>query len=53
MTVNTLMVSDNKTELSTVLSKDQLERIDIPFMCAGDDQITSVMSVGNMSMIFY
>ena len=47
-----LMVNDIKTELLIVWSKQQLDCVNIPFIHVGEDQITPVMSVRNLSVIF-
>ena len=52
MISNILMVNDNKTELLIVGSKQQLERVNIPFIHVGEDQITPVTSVRNLGVIF-
>ena len=52
MSSNMLMVSDSKTEFLIVGSKQQLERVNIPFIHVGEDQITPVTSVRNLGVIF-
>ena len=52
MISNMLMVNDSKTEFLIVGSKQQLERVNIPFIHVGEDQITPVMSVRNLGVIF-
>ena len=52
MISNMLMVNDNKTEFLIVGSKQQLERVNIPFIHVGEDQITPVTSVRNLGVIF-
>ena len=47
-----VMVNDSKTEFLIVWSKQQLERVNIPFIHVGEDQITPVMSVRNLGVIF-
>ena len=49
---NMLMVNDNKTEFLIVGSKQQFERVNIPFIHVGEDQITPVTSVRNLGVIF-
>ena len=49
---NMLMVNGSKTELLIVGSKQQLERVNIPFIHVGEDQITPVTSVRNLGVIF-
>ena len=46
------MVNDSKTEYLIVGSKQQLERVNIPFIHVGKDQITPVTSVRNLGVIF-
>ena len=46
------MVNDSKTEFLIVWSKQQLERINISFIHVGEDQITPVMSVRNLCVLF-
>ena len=53
MISNMLMVNDSKTEFFIVGSKQQLERVNIPFIHVGEDQITPVTSVRNLGVIFY
>ena len=52
MISNMLMVNDSKTEFLIVGSKQQLERVNIPFIHVGEDQITPVTSVRNLGVIF-
>ena len=52
MISNMLMVNDSKTEFLIVGSKQQLERVNIPFIHVGEDQITHVTSVRNLGVIF-
>ena len=52
MISNMLMVNDSKTEFFIVGSKQQLERVNIPFIHVGEDQITPVTSVRNLGVIF-
>ena len=52
MISNMLMVNDSKTEFLIVGSKQQLECVNIPFIHVGEDQITPVMSVRNLGVIF-
>ena len=52
MIFNMLMVNDSKTEFLIVGSKQQLERVNIPFIRVGEDQITPVASVRNLGVIF-
>ena len=52
MISNMPMVNDNKTEFLIVGSKQQLERVNIPFIHVGEDQITPVTSVRNLGVIF-
>ena len=52
MISNMLMVNDSKTDFLIVGSKQQLEHVNIPFIHVGDDQMTSVTSVGNLGVIF-
>ena len=52
MISNMLMVNDSKTEFLIVGSKQQLERVNIPFIHMGEDQITPVTSVRNLGVIF-
>ena len=47
-----LMVNDSKTEFLIIRSKQQLERVNIPLIHVGEDQITLVMSVRNLWVIF-
>ena len=47
MISNLLMVNDSKTEFLIVGSKQQFERVNIPFIYVGEDQITPVTSVRN------
>ena len=51
MISNMLMVNDRKTEFLIVGSKQQLERVNIPFIHVGEDQITPVTPVRNMGVI--
>ena len=46
------MVNDSKTEFLIVGSKQQLERVNIPFIHVGEDQITPVTSVRNLGVMF-
>ena len=46
------MVNDSKTEFLIVGSKQQLERVNIPLIHVGEDQITHVTSVRNLGVIF-
>ena len=46
------MVNESKTELLIVGSKQQLERVNMPFIHVGEDQITPVTSVRNLGVIF-
>ena len=52
MISNMLIVNDSKTEFLIVGSKQQLERVNIPFIHVGGDQITPVTSVRNVGVIF-
>ena len=52
MISNILMMNDSKTEFLIVGSKQQLERVNIPFIHVGEDQITPVTSVRNLGVIF-
>ena len=51
MISNMLMVNDSKTDFFIIGSKQQLERVNIPFIHVGKDQITSVTSVRNLGVI--
>ena len=53
MISNMLMVNDSKTWFFIVGSKQQLERVNMPFILVGDDQITPETSVRNLGEIFY
>ena len=53
MISNMLMVNDRKTEFLIVGSKQQLERVNIPFINVGEDQITPVMSEWNLGVCFF
>ena len=53
MISNMLMVNDRKTEFWIAGSKQQLERVNIPFIHLGEDKITPVTSVRNLGVIFY
>ena len=53
MISNMLMVNDSKTEFLIVGSKQQLERVNIPFIHVGEDQITPVTSVRNLGVFFF
>ena len=53
MISNMLMVNDSQIELVIVGSKQQIERVNIPLIHVGEDQITPVTSVRNLSVIFY
>ena len=53
MISNMLMVNDSKTEFLIVGSKQQIERVSIPAIHVGDDQITPVTSVRNLGVIFF
>ena len=52
MISNMLMVNDSKTEFLIVGSKQQLERVSIPSIQVGEDQIAPVTSVRNLGVIF-
>ena len=52
MISNMLMMNDNKTELLIVWNKQQLERVNLPFIHVGEDQITHMVSVRNLGVIF-
>ena len=52
MISNMLMVNDDKTEFLIVGSKQQLERVNIPFIHVGEEQITPVTSVRKLGVIF-
>ena len=52
MISNMLIVNDSKTEFLIVGSKQQLERVNIPFIHVDEDQITHVTSVRNLGVIF-
>ena len=52
MISNMLTVNDSKTEFLIVGSKQQLERVNIPFIHVGEDQTTPVTSVRNLCVIF-
>ena len=52
MISNMLMVNDSKTEFLIVGNKQQLERVNIPFIHVGEDQIIPVTSVRNLGVIF-
>ena len=52
MISNMLMVNDSKTEFLIIGSKQQLERVNIPFIHVGEDQSTPVTSVRNLGAIF-
>ena len=46
-----LMVNDSKTEFLIVGSKQQLKRVNMPFIHVGEDQIIPVISVWNLGVI--
>ena len=52
MISNMLMVNDSQIELVIVGSIQQIERVNIPLIHVGEDQITPVTSVRNLSVIF-
>ena len=52
MISNMLMVNDSKTEFLIVGRKQQLQRVNMPFFHVGEDQITHVMSVWNLYVVF-
>ena len=52
MVSNKLMVYGSKTEFLIVGSKQQLERVNIPFIHVAEDQITPVTSVRDLGAIF-
>ena len=52
MISNKLMVNDSKTEFVIVGSRQQLERVNIPFLEVGSDEIAPVTSVRNLGVIF-
>ena len=52
MNSNTLMVNDSKTEFLIGGSKQQPERVNIPFIHVGEDQTTPVTPVRNLDVIF-
>ena len=52
MIVNQLMVNDTKTEFMLIGSKQQLERVQIPSIKVGADDIEPVTSVRNLGVIF-
>ena len=47
------MVNDSKTEFLNVGSKQQLERVNIPFIHVGEDQITPVMTGQNLGEVTF
>ena len=49
---NCIMVNDSKTEFLVVGSKQQLDRVNIQLIHVGEDQITPVMSMRNLGVIF-
>ena len=52
MIPNMLVANDSKMEFLKLGSKQQLKRVDIPFIRVGEDQVTTVMSVRNLDESF-
>ena len=52
MISNMLMMNDSKTELLIVGSKQQFEHVNIPLIHVGEDHITPVTSMRNLSVMF-